>query len=240
MNPDSPNSPRVTAFHGIILCALAAILVDFCGRYSEILGRVNREAAPTRGSCVYQVYQDDTCLGTVFLNGPTTLRHILGQVGIRDRGMASCDEEKLPCNCALRLTGSPRGWQVAKMAGHHLLAAGLPIDVNEADEKDLQALPGIGPTLAASIVRYREAWGHFRDVRDLANVPGIGKKRLAAVEPFVEVKPVSPRPRASESPGPTVSPSPSTRDQGTTDTTQLSSLGEQFPPQRQSTTIVPE
>jgi len=240
VNPDSPNSPRVTAFHGIILCALAAILVDFCGRYPEIFGRVNREAAPTRGRCVYQVYQDDTCFGTVFLNGPTTLRQILGQVGIRDRGMASSDEEKLPCNCALRLTGSPPGRQVVKIAGHHLLAAGLPIDVNQADEQDLQALPGIGPTLAASIVRHREAWGHFRDVRELANVPGIGKKRLRAVEPFVEAKPVSRRPRASEPPGPIVSPSPSMRDQGTTDATQLSSLGAQFHPPRQSTTIVPE
>jgi competence ComEA-like helix-hairpin-helix protein len=240
VNPDSPDSPRVTAFHGVILCALAAILLDFCGWNSEILGRMTWKAAPTSRSCVYQVYQDDTCLGTVFLNGPATLRDIFGRLGIRDRGIASGEEEKLPCNCALRLTGSPPGRQVVKMAGHHLLAAGLPIDVNQADEKDLQALPGIGPTLAASIVSHREARGHFRDVRDLVNVPGIGKKRLAALRPFVEVKPVSRRPQASEYPDPTGSPSPSTRDPGTTDATQLSSLGEQSPQQQQSTAIVPE
>lgn len=210
MNPDSPDSPRVTAFHGVILCALAAILFYFCCWSSD--SRITEKAAPASKNCAYQVYQDDRCLGTVFLNGPTALPDILGSLGIRDRSGTPHTDEKLPCNCAVRFRGSSPAWHAEKIAGRHLLAAGLHIDINLADEKDLMALPGIGPALAARIVEQREARGYFRDVRDLLNVPGIGKKRLSALEPFVEVKPISGSPQASESPGPAGSPSPSTLD----------------------------
>lgn len=55
------------------------------------------------------------------------------------------------------------------------------LELNRATEAELRALPGIGPRLAAAIVRWREREGPFRRPEDLLRVPGIGPARLAAV-----------------------------------------------------------
>ena len=64
--------------------------------------------------------------------------------------------------------------------------AGGKIDLNRADQATLETLPGIGPVLASSIVRFREEQP-FRSVEDLQLVSGIGEKRLAAIRDFVTV-----------------------------------------------------
>ena len=53
-----------------------------------------------------------------------------------------------------------------------------PVNINTATAEELQTLPGIGPTYARRIVEYREENGPFRTVNELANVEGIGEKRL--------------------------------------------------------------
>ena len=60
------------------------------------------------------------------------------------------------------------------------------IDLNHASAQELESLPGIGPKLAAEIIRYRSQTP-FLSVDDAANVPGIAEKRLAAIRPFVTV-----------------------------------------------------
>lgn len=50
------------------------------------------------------------------------------------------------------------------------------IDINEADEATLAALPGIGPKLAARIVAYRTAVHPFEELIELAAVPGISER----------------------------------------------------------------
>jgi competence protein ComEA len=62
-----------------------------------------------------------------------------------------------------------------------------PIDVNTASVDELEALPGIGPTLAAAIVDDRGRNGPFRSVDDLTRVPGIGEGRLAQLHDLVTV-----------------------------------------------------
>ena len=52
------------------------------------------------------------------------------------------------------------------------------IAVNTADEEELLALPGVGETLAAEIVREREKNGIFYFPEDLMAVRGIGRKKL--------------------------------------------------------------
>ena len=61
------------------------------------------------------------------------------------------------------------------------------IDVNAASAKELEALPGIGPVLAAAIVEYREEFGPFECGEDLLNVSGIGPARLEAMYPFLRM-----------------------------------------------------
>jgi competence ComEA-like helix-hairpin-helix protein len=57
----------------------------------------------------------------------------------------------------------------------------LQVDINSADANELSLLPGIGPVLAGRIIAHRERFGAFHHVDDLAEVPGIGPKKLAAL-----------------------------------------------------------
>ena len=67
--------------------------------------------------------------------------------------------------------------------------AGAPavVDLNTADQKALESLPGVGPALAMRIIDHRRAAGGFRDVRQLLEVPGIGEKLLSGLRDRVTV-----------------------------------------------------
>ena len=48
------------------------------------------------------------------------------------------------------------------------------ININRATAKELETLPGIGPTRAQAIIQYRNTNGAFRKIEDLMEVKGIG------------------------------------------------------------------
>ena len=62
-----------------------------------------------------------------------------------------------------------------------------PIDLNRASAQELEALPGIGPVLAARIVSRRERHGPFRSGEELLAVRGIGPRLLERLRPHVRV-----------------------------------------------------
>jgi len=72
-------------------------------------------------------------------------------------------------------------------SGASKLQPGQTVDVNTANEADLERLPGVGPSLARRIVEYREANGPFATPDDLQNVSGIGPSKFAKMEAFVRV-----------------------------------------------------
>jgi competence protein ComEA len=61
-----------------------------------------------------------------------------------------------------------------------------PVSLSSATVEQLDTLDGIGPTLAARIVQYREAHGGFRSIDELRQVSGIGDKRFAALRKAVQ------------------------------------------------------
>ncbi|MGE0879975.1 MAG: helix-hairpin-helix domain-containing protein [Acidimicrobiia bacterium] len=73
-------------------------------------------------------------------------------------------------------------------AGGGAATAGGLVDLNRATTADLDTLPGIGPSLAAAIVSYRDKHGRFRQVEDLNQVPGIGAAKLEAIRSLVTVR----------------------------------------------------
>ena len=66
------------------------------------------------------------------------------------------------------------------------VSAGL-VDLNTADSRDLETLPGIGPVMAGRIIAHREVNGPFGSIEDVENVPGIGPKTLESLRPLVTV-----------------------------------------------------
>lgn len=60
------------------------------------------------------------------------------------------------------------------------------LDINKTSVEQLDELPGIGPTRAAAIVRFRETHGPFKRIEDLKQIPGIGDKTLAGFRPFLK------------------------------------------------------
>lgn len=66
-------------------------------------------------------------------------------------------------------------------------SAAHPLDVNSATAVQLDALPGVGPTIAQAIVSHRERNGPFRSVTQLLDVPGIGPAKLETLRPLVRV-----------------------------------------------------
>jgi len=60
------------------------------------------------------------------------------------------------------------------------------LSLASATQAQLEELDGIGPTLAARIIEYRDAHGGFRSVEELGEVEGIGEVRLAALREAVQ------------------------------------------------------
>ena len=52
------------------------------------------------------------------------------------------------------------------------------VSLNQATVGELETLPGIGPSKAAAIIKYREEVGAFKSIDELTNVSGIGEKTL--------------------------------------------------------------
>jgi competence protein ComEA len=65
-------------------------------------------------------------------------------------------------------------------------APSTPVSLGSATLDQLETLDGVGPATAQKIVAYRTQHGGFRSIDDLANVPGIGPKKLAAIRPHVQ------------------------------------------------------
>lgn len=68
--------------------------------------------------------------------------------------------------------------QSGTMKSSQLLTLGLPLDLNQVTEADLELLPGIGPALARRIIEFRQKNGYFESVNELLQVEGIGEKKF--------------------------------------------------------------
>lgn len=61
------------------------------------------------------------------------------------------------------------------------------ININSANEKELQLIPRIGPVLAKRIVQYRQENGNFNQLEELKQVKGIGNTIFKKIAPYIKV-----------------------------------------------------
>jgi competence ComEA-like helix-hairpin-helix protein len=59
---------------------------------------------------------------------------------------------------------------------------GMPLNVNRAEQAELELLPGIGPRLARSIVVVRASVGRFSSPGEFLRVPGIGVRLVERMQ----------------------------------------------------------
>ncbi len=67
-------------------------------------------------------------------------------------------------------------------------AAFAEVNINSAGQNELTSLPGIGPVKAEAIVKYREVKGLFKDIHELVNVKGIGRKTFEKIRKDITVE----------------------------------------------------
>jgi competence protein ComEA len=61
------------------------------------------------------------------------------------------------------------------------------LNINNANARQLEELPGIGTVLAERIIEYRESNGVFRNIEEIKDVPGIGEKKFEAIKELITV-----------------------------------------------------
>ena len=59
---------------------------------------------------------------------------------------------------------------------------GEKVNINTADEKALDTLPGVGPAMAKRIIEYRETEGAFQSIEDIKKIRGIGDAKFAKMK----------------------------------------------------------
>lgn len=62
------------------------------------------------------------------------------------------------------------------------------ININKADQAELETLTGIGPAKATAIIEYRETNGTFQSIEELKKVSGIGEKTFEKLQDQIAVK----------------------------------------------------
>ena len=62
-----------------------------------------------------------------------------------------------------------------------------PVDLNSAEQEELELLPGIGPATAEKIIAYRKAHGPFTSIEQIMNVEGIGEKKFEEMREFISI-----------------------------------------------------
>jgi competence protein ComEA len=108
-------------------------------------------------------------------------------------GGATADADLEAINLAQRLTDQlhihvPRKGEVVPTPNSGSVSGAL-ININTADEKQLDMLPGIGPSIARAIIEYQMSNGPFKKIEDLKNVPRIGDALFEKIKGLITVGP---------------------------------------------------
>ncbi|MGL5826765.1 MAG: helix-hairpin-helix domain-containing protein [Nocardioides sp.] len=91
------------------------------------------------------------------------------------------EPDELGAAAAAPPTGDPKPGSTAGSAGNGL------VNINTADQPELETLPGVGPVTAQAIIDWRTEHNGFGAVEELLDVQGIGEVTLAELAPHVTV-----------------------------------------------------
>ncbi len=61
------------------------------------------------------------------------------------------------------------------------------ININQAEQSELEEIPGIGPKKAQDIIKYRTDNGGFKAIEEIKEIRGIGDKTYESLKDYIEV-----------------------------------------------------
>ncbi len=62
------------------------------------------------------------------------------------------------------------------------------ININTANKEELTQLPGFGEKTAAAVIDYRLKHGKLKNIEELLNIKGIGKKKIEKIKSLVTIE----------------------------------------------------
>ena len=85
------------------------------------------------------------------------------------------------------LVGAPKISTYSRSKSSKKIKVNGPININTANLAQLDALPGVGPVIAARIISYREKNGPFKTIEELRKVPGMGASKFAQLQSQIRI-----------------------------------------------------
>lgn len=64
----------------------------------------------------------------------------------------------------------------------------VKVNINKANQAELEGIPGIGPSTALKIIQYRKENGKFSSIQDIKNVSGIGDGKYEKIKNYITTK----------------------------------------------------
>jgi competence protein ComEA len=162
--------------NSLLYLALLCLLIFLVRAYYPYVFPTDTEAVNKQGG-IYVEIDDGRSSVVKALESTEELNRIKHLYNINDR-LKSGDKVVLEDGETAR-TG--------RISGLKSLALGIPIGINSASAKDLEALPGIGEKLALRIVAWRDKNGRFNNINSLLEVKGMGEKKLAGITPYINL-----------------------------------------------------
>lgn len=151
----------------------------------------NPEAVPPQPSCdgvpVMLSYQDREA---TYCLAPATGAQLVSAASVAEPCATKLSAlEKLSAGARLVLTQKDTTCEIieGQMPASQRLLFGVKVNLNTASKEDLEALPGIGPSVAQKIIEDRTQNGPFSSIEELDRVKGIGPKTIEALRGFISV-----------------------------------------------------
>ena len=149
----------------------------------HVCGAVRREG-------VYKLKAGDRVLDAVTLAGGAAPAADLSAVNlaetVKDGEKILVPSKQPPVREALFSDPAPVSAR-SKNNSSKALPAGARININTADEKALDSLPGVGPATAKAIVEYRRTNGPFAKPEQIMEIPRFGKSKFEKIKNMIVI-----------------------------------------------------
>lgn len=141
----------------------------------HVCGSVKREG-------VYKLNSGDRIMDAIALAGGARPLADLSAVNLAETVK---DGEKILIPVKQIVTPEQLDSPGGNQTGQKSASPSAPININTADEKTLDSLPGVGPSTAKAIVEYRRTKGAFAKPEQLMEIPRFGKSRFERIKGMI-------------------------------------------------------